>query len=141
MKVVSTESKSPEDTERLGHELVRGFKGGERVALVGGLGGGKTCFVRGMARGLGTKGYVKSPSFTIINIYEEGRLPLYHIDLYRLKGDEELFETGVEEYIHSNGVCAIEWADRAPDLLDECDIVVRFGFLGENERLIEIEKR
>lgn len=135
------ESKSPEETERLAEELARGFKGGERVALVGELGGGKTTFVRGMARALGVKGYVKSPSFAIINIYDGGRLPLYHIDLYRVEGPRDLYETGIEEYVYSKGVSVIEWADRAPEVVEDCSHVVRFLFRSEKVRGIEIEKR
>ncbi len=135
------ESKSPEETERLGEELARGLKGGDVVALVGELGGGKTTFVRGMARALGVKGYVKSPSFAIINIYDGGRLPFYHIDLYRIEGARDLYETGMDEYVYSKGVSVIEWAERAPEIMEDCSHVVRFLFRSENERAIEIEKR
>ncbi|CAG1772354.1 partial tRNA threonylcarbamoyladenosine biosynthesis protein TsaE, partial [uncultured bacterium] len=86
MEAARYRTASPEETERLGEELGAVLKEGALVALVGELGGGKTRFVRGMAKGLGSRGFVKSPSFTIINIYEGGRLPLYHIDLYRLGG-------------------------------------------------------
>lgn len=131
---------SPEETEELGVKLSKELKDGDRVALVGELGGGKTRFVRGVARGLGSKGFIKSPSFTIINIYEGGRLPLYHIDLYRIGRAEELFETGVEEYIYGKGISIIEWADKAPAVLDDCTLVVRFSHAGEERRVIEITR-
>ncbi|MBI2400699.1 MAG: tRNA (adenosine(37)-N6)-threonylcarbamoyltransferase complex ATPase subunit type 1 TsaE [Deltaproteobacteria bacterium] len=129
---------SPEETERLGEELALSLKEGDLVALTGELGGGKTRFVRGIAKGLGSRGFVKSPSFTIINIYEGGRLPLYHIDLYRIGMAGELHSAGLEEYIYGKGVAAIEWADKAPEILDECRITVSFSYAGEFEREIEI---
>lgn len=129
---------SPEETERLGEELADSLREGDLVALTGELGGGKTRFVRGIAKGLGSRGFVKSPSFTIINIYEGGRLPLYHIDLYRIGRAGELHSAGLEEYLYGNGVAAIEWADKAPELLGECRITVSFSYAGENEREIEI---
>ncbi|MBI5586836.1 MAG: tRNA (adenosine(37)-N6)-threonylcarbamoyltransferase complex ATPase subunit type 1 TsaE [Deltaproteobacteria bacterium] len=129
---------SPEKTEELGEKLSREFKGGDRIALVGELGGGKTRFVRGVARGLGSKGFIKSPSFTIVNIYEGGRLPLYHIDLYRIGRADELFEAGVEEYIYGKGVSIIEWADKVPSLLADCTVVIRFSHAGETAREIEV---
>lgn len=129
---------SPEETEELGEKLSKEFKEGDRVALVGEFGGGKTRFVRGVARGLGSKGFIKSPSFTIINIYEGGRLPLYHIDLYRIGRAEELFEAGVEEYIYGKGISIIEWADKVPALLDDCTVIILFSYAGETEREIEV---
>ncbi len=131
-------TKSPEETERLGSELAKEIKAGDCVALTGELGGGKTRFVRGMARGLGSKGFVKSPSFTIMNIYEGGSLPLYHIDLYRIAAPEELEMAGLEEYISGNGVSVIEWADRSPALLKACRIIVSFRYAGDTEREIEV---
>lgn len=147
---------SPEETEAIGEELAERLEPGDRVGLVGELGGGKTCFVRGIARGLGlnvqgadtpwapappgdVRVYVKSPSFTLLNIYEGGRVPLYHIDLYRLTDIEEYFDSGLEEYVYSNGVTVIEWADKLPGLMEECDIVVRFSHIGEEGREITIE--
>lgn len=131
-------SASPEETERIGERLSESLKEGDRIALVGELGGGKTRFVRGLARGLGSRGFVKSPSFTIVNIYEGGRLPLYHIDLYRIGRADEFESAGLDELVYGRGVSAIEWADRAPGLLDECRIVVSFSHVSENEREIEI---
>lgn len=129
---------SPEETEKVGEELAASLKQGDCIALIGELGGGKTRFVRGLAKGLGSKGFVKSPSFTIINVYEGGRLPLYHIDLYRIGKAEEFQSAGLEEFIYGKGVSAIEWADKAPELIEGCRIVVSFSYVSENERGIEI---
>lgn len=129
---------SPEETEALGERLSKELNEGDRVALVGELGGGKTRFVRGVARGLGSKGFIKSPSFTIINIYEGGRLPLYHIDLYRISRAGDVFETGIEEYIYGKGISIIEWADKAPAILDDCTLVISFSHAGETRRTIEV---
>lgn len=129
---------SPEETESVGEELAATLKEGDCIALIGELGGGKTRFVRGLARGLGSKGFVKSPSFTIINVYEGGRLPLYHIDLYRIGKADEFESAGLEEFIFGKGVSAIEWADKSPELLEECGITVSFSYVSENEREIEV---
>lgn len=132
---------SPQATEELGVELSKRLKEGDRVALVGELGSGKTRFVRGVARGLGSRGFIKSPSFTIINIYEGGRLPLYHIDLYRISRPGEFESAGLEEYVYGRGVSIIEWADRLPELVKDSNVVVTFAHKGENEREIIIETR
>ena len=129
---------SPEETERVGEALSSLLKEGDLVALIGELGGGKTRFVRGLAKGLGSKGFVKSPSFTIVNVYEGGRLPLYHIDLYRIGRASEFESAGLDELIYGHGVSAIEWADKAPELFRECRITVSFSYAGEFEREIEI---
>ncbi len=134
-------TRSPEETEGLGESLSATLKEGDRVALIGDLGGGKTRFVRGIARGLGSRGFIKSPSFTIMNIYQGGRLPLYHIDLYRIGGDDEFFFSGLEEFIYGKGVSVIEWAERHPALILDCMYVITFKYLGENEREIIIEER
>jgi len=140
-KTVVTES--PEETEDLGAELARELKAGDIIGLVGELGGGKTCFVRGLVRGLGLRGHVKSPSFNLLNIYE-GRgntPPLYHMDLYRLGSEHEFFEAGLEEYIYSEGISVIEWADKFPGFLAKCALVVRFAHIDEGRREIIIEQR
>jgi len=138
---------SPEETERLAVRLSARLRAGDIIGLVGELGGGKTCFVRGLARGLGLTCHVKSPSFNLLNIYEGGKgegsagIPLYHIDLYRLGNDAEFFEAGLEEYIYSEGISVIEWADKFPGFLDRCALVVRFAHTGETRREITVEFR
>ncbi len=130
---------SPEETEGLGEALSKNLSRGNRIGLVGELGAGKTAFVRGIARGLGASCPVKSPSFSILNIYEGGRLPLYHIDLYRLNTVNEFYDAGLGEYFFNNGVCVVEWADRVPEVLSECDVVVRFSWRSETLREIEVK--
>ena len=140
MKGVCT-TDSPQETEDIGAEFSRRLRAGDIVGLSGDLGCGKTRFTRGIARGLGAKGCVKSPSFTIMNIYEGGSIALYHIDLYRIGGAEEFHAAGLEEFIYGRGISVIEWADRLPALLDECDWVVRLSHRGESRREIVIERR
>jgi len=133
-------TRSPEETERLGAGFAALLGPGAVVGLIGELGTGKTRFVRGMATGLGAKGFVKSPSFTIVNIYEGGKLPLYHMDLYRIGADDEFYDAGLEEFIYGGGISVIEWADKLPSLMAECTHIVRSSYgTGEDERLIEIE--
>lgn len=134
-------TRSPEETESLGERFAARLKESDRVALIGDLGGGKTRFVRGIAKGLGSRGFIKSPSFTIMNEYRGGRLPLYHIDLYRIGGDDEFFFSGLEEFIYGKGVSVIEWADKHPALIRDCGYVIRFRYLSELEREITIEER
>ncbi len=130
---------SPEETERLGEGFAGRLRKGDVVALSGDLGGGKTQFTRGLARGLGIRDYyVKSPSFTIVHVYEGGRLPLYHIDLYRMDSTAEVRDLGLEEYVYGNGVCVIEWAERAEELIPEGAVRIRFSYEGESRRRIEI---
>ncbi len=135
------ETISPEETERLGAALARELGPGEIIGLTGDLGAGKTCFVRGLAAGLGLRAHVKSPSFTLLNIYGSGALVLYHMDLYRLRSEDDFFESGLEEYIYSGGVSVIEWADKFPGLLERCALVVRFFYLDDGRRRIVVEDR
>ena len=130
---------SPEETEALGASLAQELEPGAVLAFTGDLGAGKTAFVRGLARGLGCPGRVTSPTFTIVNEYEGGRLPLFHFDMYRLASSEELFDIGWEDYLARGGVCAVEWSENIADAL-EGDLVrvdLRRGD-GENERIITI---
>ncbi len=110
------ETESPEATIRLGERIARGLKPGAVVAFYGELGAGKTTMIKGFARGLGVREMVKSPSFVIITEYR-GRIPVYHIDLYRIKSPAEFTEIGLESYLTGDGVCLIEWAERAESLL------------------------
>lgn len=134
------ESNSPADTERVGAELAVLLEAGSVVAFTGDLGAGKTAFVRGMARGLGIQDRVTSPTFTIVNEYEGGRLPLFHFDMYRLGSSEELFDIGWEDYLDRGGICAVEWSERISDGLEgDClRVDIRRGG-GENQRIITIE--
>ena len=107
------------ETEALGVRLAAVLTPGAVVAYRGGLGMGKTAFTRGLARGLGYAGRVTSPTFTIVNEYEGGRLPLFHFDMYRLADAEELFDIGWEDYLDRGGVCAVEWSERVSEALPE----------------------
>ncbi len=111
------ESKSPEDTFQIGMRLGKLAEAGEVYTLTGDLGVGKTVFTQGFAKGLGIEESVNSPTFTILQIYEGGRLPLYHFDVYRIGSVEEMEETGFEEYIMEDGVSLIEWADLIEEIL------------------------
>ena len=108
---------SEEDTLALGRALGEKAKAGEVYALVGDLGVGKTVFAKGFAEGLGITEPVSSPTFTILQIYETGRLPLYHFDIYRIEEPEEMDEIGYEEFFFGSGVCLVEWADILPEIM------------------------
>ena len=110
---------SPEETEALGEMLAGRLEPGTVIAFTGDLGAGKTAFVRGVARGLGIAEWVTSPTFTIVNEYEGGRLPLFHFDMYRLGSADELFDIGWEDYLARGGVCAVEWSENVSDALEE----------------------
>ena len=131
---------SPEETEALGARLARALEPGAVVAFTGDLGAGKTAFVRGLARGLGIRDRVTSPTFTVVNEYEGGRLPLFHFDLYRLGSADELFDIGWEDYLARGGVCAVEWSERMEELLEPGTIRVDLR-RGEDEdrRVITVE--
>ena len=113
------ESFSAQDTFEAGRRLAESASAGEIYALLGDLGGGKTVFTKGFAEGLGITEPVCSPTFTILQIYEEGRLPLYHFDVYRIEEPEEMEEVGLDEYLFGEGVCLIEWADRIEDMIPD----------------------
>ncbi len=111
------ESASPDETESIAEEIAKEAKAGSIYTLSGDLGAGKTVFARGFARGLGIMSPVTSPTFTLVNEYKKGRLPLYHFDVYRLGEAEELYDTGFEDYLENGGVVLIEWAERIEELL------------------------
>ena len=111
-------SASEQETEALGEALAGKLGPGAVVAFTGDLGAGKTAFVRGMARGLGITQRVTSPTFTIVNEYEGGRLPLFHFDLYRLGSSDELFDIGWEDFLCRGGICAVEWSENVTDALE-----------------------
>ena len=130
-------TETPQETEALGEALGRVLPPGSVVAYTGGLGAGKTAFTRGLARGLGIQDRVTSPTFTIVNEYEGGRLPLFHFDWYRLSDAEELFDIGWEDYLSRGGVCAVEWSENAPEAFD-APVRVTIRQAGE-ARLISIQ--
>ena len=117
-------TRSEAETEALGARLAEVLSPGAVVAYRGGLGMGKTAFTRGLARGLGCPGRVTSPTFTIVNEYEGGRLPLFHFDMYRLTGADALFDIGWEDYLDRGGVCAVEWSEQVEDALPEDTVYV-----------------
>ena len=131
-------SHGPEETERIGEELGRTLTAGRGGAYRGGLGMGQTAFTRGLARGLGCRGRVTSPTFTIVNEYN-GDTPLFHFDMYRLESEDELFDIGWEDYLTRGGVCAVEWSERVDGALPEDTVFVdiRRGS-GDNDRIISI---
>ena len=113
------ETYSAEETFEAGQELAKQAKANEVYALLGDLGVGKTVFTQGFAKGLGITEPVSSPTFMIVSEYDEGRLPFYHFDVYRICDPEEMYEVGFDDYIESGGVCLIEWANLIGDLLPE----------------------
>ena len=131
-------TESPEETQQLGVELAKTLKGGEVFLLSGGLGAGKTCLTQGIAWGLGVQEYARSPTFVLISEYQ-GRLTLYHIDLYRLDDVREIGGLGLEEYLYSDGVCIIEWAEKASPILPEEGLRIVIGFAGASRRLLTLD--
>ena len=117
-------SNSAQETEALGERLAARLRPGDVIAYTGDLGAGKTAFTRGLARGLGVADRVTSPTFTIVNEYEGGRLPLFHFDMYRLGSADELFDIGWEDYLARGGVCAVEWSENVENALEEDTIRV-----------------
>ena len=129
-----------QETEELGFRLGQVLQPGTVIAYTGDLGAGKTAFTRGLARGLEIPERVTSPTFTIVNEYEGGRLPLFHFDMYRLASSDELFDIGWEDYLARGGVCAVEWSENVEDALEEgtIRIDIRRGE-HDNQRQITIE--
>ena len=112
-------TKSPEQTELLGKKLAELLRPGDVIAYYGDLGAGKTAFTRGLAAGLGIRECVTSPTYTIVNEYLSGRMPLFHFDMYRLSSSDELFDIGWEDYLARGGVCAVEWSENVEDALTD----------------------
>ncbi len=129
---------SPEETERIGAALGKILPAGTIVAYRGDLGAGKTAFTRGLARGLGYTQPVTSPTYTIVNEYLGGRLPLFHFDMYRLSGSDDLWDIGWEDYLDRNGICAVEWSERVTDAMENATWVT-IEKCGESERRITLE--
>ena len=132
-------SKSKEDTRAAGAKVARSARAGDVFGLIGELGTGKTEFVRGFVAALSSDCEVHSPSFSILNIYETPKFPIYHFDFYRLKKQAELREIGFEEYIYGNSICLIEWADMFPEVVPKEAHIIRFEDKGENNRLIAVQ--
>ena len=131
---------SPEETEKVGAALGKILPAGTILAYRGDLGAGKTAFTRGLARGLGYADPVTSPTYTIVNEYLGGRLPLFHFDMYRLRSSEDLWDIGWEDYLDRGGVCAVEWSENVEDALEGA-LTVTIEKLGEDSRRITIEGR
>ena len=129
---------SPAETEALGAALAKRLAPGTVIAYTGDLGAGKTAFTRGLARGLGYGEPVTSPTYTIVNEYLGGRLPLFHFDMYRLGSAEDLWDIGWEDYLDRGGVCAVEWSENVADAMENA-IWVRIEKLGDECRRITIE--
>jgi tRNA threonylcarbamoyladenosine biosynthesis protein TsaE len=129
-------SHSPADTERLGQQLAKSAQAGSVLGLVGDLGAGKTQFVKGFARGLGVHEPVLSPSFAIVHVYTSGRLPLYHLDFYRLDTAEQIIAAGLEQYFNPDGIALIEWWDRWQGPLPSNLRTLSFQILNESERQV-----
>ena len=132
-------SHSAQETESIGEALAKELRPGDVLAFTGSLGMGKTAFTRGLARGLGCRGRVTSPTFTIVNEYE-GKTPLFHFDMYRLGSSDELFDIGWDDYLARGGVCAVEWSERVSDALpgDTIFVDIARGEEGENTRVITV---
>ena len=129
---------SPEETEKLGEALGRCLAPGTVLAYRGELGAGKTAFTRGLARGLGYREPVTSPTYTIVNEYLGGRLPLFHFDMYRLTSAEELWDIGWEDYLDRGGVCAVEWSENVAEALEDA-VTVTIRKLSDTTREITLE--
>ena len=127
-------SHNEQETEALGQRLAAALSPGAVVAYRGGLGMGKTAFTRGLARGLGYAGRVTSPTFTIVNEYEGGRLPLFHFDMYRLADADALFDIGWEDYLDRGGVCAVEWSEQVARAMPADTVYVTIARRPEDDR-------
>ena len=139
LRTLELRTRSPEDTQSLGFAVGEQARAGDVYLLSGPLGAGKTCFTQGLARGLGVEGYVRSPTFVLMTRHT-GRLTLHHIDLYRIGSPEEAWDLGLDEQLFGAGVCVIEWAERAEDLLPEDALWLEFNYCnGESERKIDID--
>ena len=129
---------SPEQTEEVGAALSKVLSPGTVIAYRGDLGAGKTAFTRGLARGLGCREIVTSPTYTIVNEYLGGRLPLFHFDMYRLASSDDLWDIGWEDYLERGGICAVEWSENVDDAMEDA-IYITIEKLGEESRCITIE--
>ena len=131
-------SNSPAQTEEIGTFLAQKLTPGTVIAYRGDLGAGKTAFTRGVARGLGCTDMVTSPTYTIVNEYLSGRMPLFHFDMYRLKSSDDLWDIGWEDYLERGGVCCVEWSENVADAMEDA-IFVTIEKTGEESRRITVE--
>ena len=131
-------TRSPAETEAVGQALGKALTPGTVIAYLGDLGAGKTAFTRGLARGLGCTDMVTSPTYTIVNEYLSGRMPLFHFDMYRLRSADDLFDIGWDDYLERGGVCAVEWSENVREAMEDA-ITVRLEKLSEDSRKITIE--
>jgi len=129
---------SPRETEMIGAALAKQLSPGTILAYRGDLGAGKTAFTRGLAKGLGCEELVTSPTYTIVNEYLSGRMPLFHFDMYRLASSDDLWDIGWEDYLERGGICAVEWSENVEDAMEDA-IFVTIEKLGEDARRITIE--
>ena len=129
---------SPQQTEQVGQILARQLQPGTVLAYQGDLGAGKTAFTRGLARGLEAQEQVTSPTYTIVNEYLTGRIPLFHFDMYRLTCAEDLWDIGWDDYLERGGICAVEWSENVMEALED-PVIVRIEKTGEQTRRITIE--
>jgi tRNA threonylcarbamoyladenosine biosynthesis protein TsaE len=135
----SVVSSSPEETITIGERIAALLHKGSVVALRGGLGAGKTCLTKGIARGLGVTEEVTSPTYTIISEYE-GRLPFYHIDAYRLRGDDDFAALGADDALYGNGVTVIEWSERVANSIPDTALAIEISILEDARRLIAVKE-
>ena len=129
---------APEETEALGEKLGKLLRPGTVLAYLGDLGAGKAAFTRALARGLGCRETVTSPTYTIVNEYLGGRLPLFHFDMYRLTSSDDLWDIGWEDYLDRQGVCAVEWSENVPEAMAGA-LTVRIEKLGDTVRRITMD--
>lgn len=134
-------SDSPALTEQIAEKFAKCLTSGDVVAFIGDLGAGKTCFMRGLARGLGYTGEVTSPTFAIVNEYRGGRLPIFHFDMYRISTFEDLYSAGYFDYLNQDGVIAIEWSENISEILEDNTIFIELIPLDESKRKIKIFKK
>ncbi|UCE97695.1 MAG: tRNA (adenosine(37)-N6)-threonylcarbamoyltransferase complex ATPase subunit type 1 TsaE [Dehalococcoidia bacterium] len=133
-------SNNPPQTQQLGKNIGRLTLPGDILLLVGNLGAGKTCLTQGIAYGLDIDEYISSPSFVLIREFS-GRLPLYHIDLYRLDLPEEIATLGLDDYLYGSGVCVIEWAEKGLNLMPSDFMLIRINYLDDIKRSFELEAK
>ena len=132
-------SRSAEETERIGYELGMKLRKGDVISLRGSLGAGKTVLAKGIAKALSINEAIVSPTFTIVQEYDEGKIPMFHLDLYRLSGDDEFESMGGEEFLYPDGITLIEWSEKIDDMLPDTTIFVEIGINDDLSRVISIE--